>query len=254
MNTGLTALVTGASSGIGLAIARQLHARGHRVIALARREKQLAALSASIGTERLHTIVADVSDRTAMAMRLDELPADFAAIDILVNNAGLALGLERSAEAAIDDWDTMIDVNCRALVWLTRQILPGMVARGTGHVINMGSIAGRYPYRGSNVYGASKAFVAQFADNLRADLLGTSVRSTLIEPGMVGASEFSNVRFHGDDARAASVYVGTEPLLPDDIAATVVWVIDQPAHVNINRIELMPVCQAVDSVSVVRSD
>ncbi|MEM1261138.1 MAG: SDR family NAD(P)-dependent oxidoreductase [Pseudomonadota bacterium] len=247
-----TTLVTGASSGIGLAIAERLHADGHRVIALARREQHLADLAAAAQSDRLHTVAADITDRGQVTQALATLPPDFADIDILVNNAGLALGLDSSAAAAIDDWDTMIDVNCRALVWLTRQVLPRMLERGAGHVINMGSTAGRYAYRGSNVYGASKAFVAQFTANLRADLLGTAIRSTLIEPGLVGGSEFSNVRFHGDDDEAASVYAGTEPLLPADIAAAVAWVVAQPAHVNVNRIELMPVCQAVDSISVAR--
>ena len=248
-----TALVTGASSGIGHAIAAQLAADGARVIALARRGERLARLKENApDADRITTLAVDLTDRGAVTAALAELPAEFASIDTLVNNAGAALGLDVSAEADIDDWDGMIAINCSVLVWLTRQLLPGMLAAGRGHIINIGSVAGTLPYRGNNVYGATKAFVAQFTRNLRADLLGTAVRATLIEPGLVGGCEFSEVRFHGDKSRADAVYAGTEPLTPVDIAAAVAFALGQPAHVNVNRIELMPVCQAPDRVSVVR--
>ena len=249
-----TALVTGASSGIGHAIAAQLAADGARVIALARRGERLGELARNAPKpEHVTTLTVDLTDRAAVTAALAGLPAEFSSIDTLVNNAGAALGLDVSAEADIDDWDGMIAINCSALVWLTRQLLPAMLAVGRGHIVNIGSIAGTLPYRGNNVYGATKAFVAHFTRNLRADLLGTPVRATLIEPGMVGGCEFSEVRFHGDKSRADAVYAGTEPLTPADIAAAVAFALGQPAHVNVNRIELMPVCQAPDQVGVVRN-
>jgi len=171
---------------------------------------------------------------------------------VLVNNAGLALGLQRAHEADLDDWETMIDTNSKGLVYCTRALLPGMVQRGRGHVINIGSIASLYPYPGGNVYGATKAFVRQFTLNLRADLVGTGVRCTDIEPGLSGGTEFSNVRMHGDDAKAAKVYEGTQPLLPEDIAEAVHWVTTLPAHVNVNTIEMMPACQGPAALTVVR--
>ncbi len=248
------ALVTGASSGIGQAIAEQLLTEGHRVIALARREERLQALKRHSGAASgLHIATADVRDKDAMRSVLRALPGDFAEIDVLINNAGLALGVTPAQESQFDDWQTMIDTNCTALAWLSRELLPAMLERGRGHIVNMGSIAGRYPYRGSSVYGASKAFVEQFSLNLRADLLGTPIRCTLIEPGMVGNSEFSLVRMAGNEAAAAAVYAGAEELTPESVASAVSYVINQPAHVNVNRIELMPVCQAADSIGVSRS-
>lgn len=247
------ALVTGASSGIGQAIAEQLLSEGHRVIALARRKDRLRALRAHPNANSgLHIATADVRSEVAMRSALTELPAAFAEIDVLVNNAGLALGISPAQTSNFADWQTMIDTNCTALVWLSRELLPAMLARGRGHIVNMGSIAGRYPYRGSNVYGASKAFVEQFSLNLRADLLGTPIRCTLIEPGMVGDSEFSLVRMAGDEDAAAAVYEGAEELTPESVASAVSYVINLPAHVNVNRIELMPVCQAADSIGVSR--
>ncbi|GLR15103.1 SDR family NAD(P)-dependent oxidoreductase [Chitinimonas viridis] len=245
------ALVTGASSGFGLATAQRLLARGYRVIAAARRQDKLAALADQHPGQVL-ALPLDVSDRQAIRAALTALPGDWAAIDLLVNNAGLALGLAPAQGASLDDWQTMIDTNCLGLAAVTHAVLPGMVARNRGLIINIGSIAGDYAYPGGNVYGATKAFVHQFSLNLKADLLGTGVRVSSIEPGLAGGSEFSNVRFKGDDAKAASVYQGTQPLLPDDIAATVEWLASLPPHVNINVIEMMPTCQAPGPLAIHR--
>lgn len=173
-------------------------------------------------------------------------------MDLLVNNAGLALGLEPAHKADLEDWEQMIATNISGLTLITRLLLPGMVARNRGHVINIGSIAGTYPYPGGNVYGATKAFVKQFSLNLRADLAGTAVRVTNVEPGLCGGTEFSNVRFHGDDAKAATVYQGVQAILPEDIANTVLWISEQPAHVNINSIEIMPVAQTFGPLHISR--
>lgn len=237
------ALVTGASAGFGAAIVRRLHADGWKVVAAARRADRLAALAAELG-ERVLAFPLDVTDRAAVEALPTSLPADFAAVDLLVNNAGLALGLEPAQRANLVDWETMVATNVAGLMRCTRVMLPGMVERGRGHVINIGSVAGGTPYPGGNVYGATKAFVHQFTLNLKADLLGTPVRATAIEPGLVGGSEFSNVRFKGDDARAASVYAGAEALTPEDIAEAVAWVAHLPPRVNINFLEMMPACQA----------
>jgi 3-hydroxy acid dehydrogenase/malonic semialdehyde reductase len=235
--------VTGATAGFGAAIARRYVAEGHRVIAAGRRAERLAALAGELGAAVL-PLTLDVRDRAAVGAAVAGLPADWAAIDVLVNNAGLALGLEPAQRADLDQWETMIDTNTKGLAYVTRAVLPGMVARDRGHVVNMGSVAALYPYPGGNVYGATKAFVKQFSLNLRADLFGTKVRVTDIEPGLVGGSEFSLVRFGGDAARAASMYEGTDPLLPEDVAEAVYWVTTQPPRVNINTLELMPVCQS----------
>ena len=243
--------VTGASSGFGTAIARRFARSGALVVAAARRVDRLEALRKELGANVL-PVALDVRDREAVQRVAEELPKEFAAIDVLVNNAGLALGLQRAHEADLDDWETMIDTNTKGLVYCTRAVLPGMVQRGRGHVINLGSIAGRYPYPGGNVYGATKAFVRQFTLNLRADLVGTGVRCTDIEPGLSGGTEFSNVRMHGDDAKAAKVYEGTQPLLPEDVAEAVHWVTTLPAHVNVNTIEMMPTSQGPAALTVVR--
>lgn len=234
-----TVFVTGASSGFGAAIARRFAATGARVVACARRADRLAALGPDV-----LPLVLDVRDRAAVAAAIEALPASHADIDVLVNNAGLALGLEPAHRADLDDWERMLDTNCRGLVYCTHAVLPGMVARGRGHVVNIGSTAATYPYPGGNVYGATKAFVRQFSLNLRSDLHGTGVRVTCIEPGMVGGTEFSLVRFGGDAERAAQVYAGMEPLTADDVAEAVYWSVAQPPHVNVNTIELMPVAQS----------
>jgi 3-hydroxy acid dehydrogenase/malonic semialdehyde reductase len=244
-------VITGATSGFGAAIARRFAEQGHRVVAIGRRAERLAALRESLG-DCIFPLPLDVTDRAAVCTAIATLPDDFAAVDILVNNAGLALGLEPAHRARLDDWEAMIDTNAKGLIYMTHALLPGMVERDRGHVINLGSIAATYPYPGGNVYGATKAFVRQFSLNLRADLAGTRVRVTDIEPGMVGGSEFSTVRFGGDQERAAELYEGADPLLPEDIADTVAWVALRPPRVNINTIELMPVSQSFGPLPVFR--
>lgn len=238
------AFITGATSGFGAACARRLATHGWRLILCGRRQDRLETLRAELATTvPVHTFPLDVRDETAVRAAVATLPAEFAAVDLLVNNAGLALGLEPAHRCAMEDWERMIDTNIKGLVYCTRAILPGMVERDRGHVINIGSVAGNYPYPGGNVYGATKAFVKQFSLNLRADLLGTRVRVTNVEPGLA-ESEFSLVRFKGDADQAARVYQNVQSLHPDDIADLVYWVATRPAHVNINRVEVMPVCQA----------
>ncbi len=238
-----TILVTGATAGFGAAFARRFVADGHRVIATGRRVERLAALAEELG-ERLLPMALDVTDKAAVAGFVDSLPEGWRQIEVLVNNAGLALGLSPAWEADLADWDTMVATNVTGLIHVTRAILPGMVARNDGIILNLSSVAGVYPYPGGHVYGGSKAFVQQFSLNLRADLVGRNIRVTDIEPGMVQGSEFSTVRFGGDDNKAAAVYAGTNAMVPEDIAETAAWLISLPPHVNINRIEMMPTCQA----------
>jgi len=246
-----TVFVTGASAGFGASIARRFAADGDRVVVSARRADRIGELAKELGDAVL-PVTFDVRDRDAVAATVASLPAEFAEIDVLVNNAGLALGLGPAPEADLDQWDQMIDTNCKGLTYCTRAILPGMVARGRGHVINLGSIAGTYPYPGGNVYGATKAFVHQFSLNLRSDLHGTGVRVTSVEPGLSGGTEFSVVRFGGDQDKAGQVYQGVEPLGPDDVAEAVHWAATLPPHVNINVIEMMPVAQSFSALAVAR--
>jgi len=245
-------LVTGATAGFGTAIAKRFASSGHRIVAVGRRSERLEALRAELGAELVHTVQLDVRDGAAVASALGSLPGDFAEVDVLVNNAGLALGLEPAHKASLADWDTMIATNVTGLVHVTHALLPGMVARDRGHVVNIGSTAARYPYPGGNVYGATKAFVRQFSLNLRADLAGTRVRVTDIEPGLVGGSEFSTVRFGGDAERAAKVYEGADPLVPEDVAEAVHWVATLPPRVNINVLEMMPVSQSFAPLAIAR--
>ncbi|MGK3204053.1 SDR family oxidoreductase [Amycolatopsis sp. MEPSY49] len=249
--TNQTVFVTGASAGFGDAIARRFVAEGARVIAVARSGDKLEKLAGELGDAVL-PVTLDVSDPGAVRQKIDALPAEWAAVDVLVNNAGLAKGLEPAHKADLDDWDQMIATNVRGLAHVTRALLPGMVERGRGHVINIGSIAGTYPYPGGNVYGATKAFVHQFSLNLRSDLHGTGVRVTNVEPGMVGGTDFSKVRFDGDAAKADKVYEGTTPLTAEDVAESVYWAASQPEHVNINVIELMPVVQSFSALQIYR--
>jgi 3-hydroxy acid dehydrogenase / malonic semialdehyde reductase len=245
-----TVFVTGASSGFGAAVARRFAADGARVIAAARRADRLASLVSELGPQ-VRPLTLDVRDRAGVAAAVAGLPEEFSAVDLLVNNAGLALGLGPAQDADLDDWDQMIDTNCKGLVYCTRAILPGMVARGRGHVINLGSVAGAYPYPGGNVYGGSKAFVHQFSLNLRSDLHGTGVRVTCVEPGMAD-TEFSLVRFSGDQGKADNVYAGMQPLTADDIAESIHWAATMPRHVNVNTIELMATAQSFAPFQVAR--
>jgi NADP-dependent 3-hydroxy acid dehydrogenase YdfG len=244
-----TILITGATSGFGAACARRFAAEGWQLILTGRRLDRLEALETELRSAVIRIIQMDVRNR-------DKVHAAFArlgAIDVLLNNAGLALGLEPAWETDLDDWDTMIDTNIKGVVYCTREILPGMVQRNSGLIVNIGSTAGSWPYPGGNVYGATKAFVQQFSRNLRADLLGTKVRVTNLAPGM-SESEFSNVRFKGDDAAAARVYRGTEPLRPEDIADIVYYLATLPPHVNINSLEVMPVDQSWGPLAVSREE
>ncbi len=249
----LTALVTGATSGFGHAVAQRLVRDGHRVIAAGRRAERLAALRRDLG-QSLMPLTLDVTDAAAVAALPGSLPEGWREVDVLVNNAGLALGLDPAQNADLDHLDRMIATNVTGLVHMTRALLPGMVERNRGHVVNIGSVAGSYPYPGGHVYGGTKAFVKQFSLNLKADLVGSFVRVTDIEPGLCGGTEFSNVRFSGDDTMAAAVYKGIEPLTADDIAETVSWVVSLPRHVNINRVEMMPTCQAPGPTVIKRQD
>lgn len=247
----MNVFVTGASAGFGAAIARIFVQAGHRVVATARRADRLEKLARELGPTLL-PLELDVRERAAIESLPQRLPADFSQIDLLVNNAGLALGLEPAHRAQLDDWERMIETNCTGLVAVTRALLPGMVERNRGHVVNLGSTAGTYPYAGGNVYGATKAFVHQFSLNLRADLAGTAIRVTNVEPGLCGGTEFSNVRFKGDDDRAAGVYRDVAPLTAEDIAEAIFWIATRPPHVNVNTIELMPVAQSFAGLSVHR--
>ena len=244
-------LITGASSGFGAAMARKFVGNGHRVIAAARRSEKLAALRQELGANLL-PLTMDVTDKASIERGLAGLPNEWRPIDVLINNAGLALGTEPVPQARLDEWETMIATNVTGLVTVTHLLLPEMVARHSGTIINVGSIAGSTPYPGGNVYGATKAFVDQFSRNLRADLVGTGVRTTNLAPGLVGGSEFSQVRLRGNEAAAAKVYEGTQPLTPEDIADTAYWIATLPAHVNINHLEMMPICQGYGPLAIKR--
>ena len=249
----MNVLITGASAGFGKALAERLVANGHRVIGCARRLDKLNALADTLG-EAFLPVVMDVSDTASIPHIIADLPADFKQIDVLVNNAGLALGTEPAHNASLDDWIRMIDTNIKGLMALTHAVLPAMVARDSGYIINVGSIAGSWPYFGGNVYGATKAFVKQFSLNLRADLLGTQVRVTNLEPGNVAGTEFSNVRYHGDDKKAAQVYDGFKTMTGDDIGDILLWLIESPAHINVNRLEVMPVAQTYNGLTIAKQD
>jgi NADP-dependent 3-hydroxy acid dehydrogenase YdfG len=248
-----TVLITGASSGFGEACARKFRGPENRLIIAARRLEKLDALQQKLSDTECFVLQLDVRDRESVKKKLANLPEPFNEIDILVNNAGLALGLEPAHEADLENWDTMVDTNIKGLIYCTRQILPGMVRRRRGHIVNIGSVAGSTPYPGGNVYGATKAFVQQFSSNLRSDLLGNPIRVTNIEPGLA-ETEFSLVRFRWDAEKAGEVYRGTQPLTGDDIAEMVYWVTSLPPHVNINRLEVMPVCQAWAPFSIYRRE
>ena len=251
MPTPSVVFVTGATAGFGLAITRRFIADGCRVVICGRRVDRLDALQKELG-DLAHAVPLDVRDREEVEGAIASLPPAFSDIDILVNNAGLALGVAGAAHAEVDDWDVMVDTNIKGLMYCTHTVLPGMIARRRGHIVNIGSTAGEYAYPGGNAYGGSKAFVRQFSKNLRADLLGTPVRVTYVAPGLSGGTEFSQVRLKGDETKAASVYQDTQPLSADDIADSVHWAATRPAHVNINEITLMPVCQAPGPMAIHR--
>ena len=242
-----TILITGATSGFGKSCAEYFAEQGWQLILTGRRTDRLEQLKTDLGGAVRQVITLDVRKRDQVFEAFEPLTD----VDVLLNNAGLALGLEPAWDVNIEDWDVMVDTNIKGLMYCTRALLPQLVKRNSGHIVNIGSTAGTWPYPGGNVYGGTKAFVQQFSRNLRADLLGSQVRVTNLAPGMA-ESEFSNIRFKGDTEQASKVYQGTEPLLPQDIAETVYWIVSRPAHVNINAIELMPVDQAWGPFSIHR--
>ncbi|MDQ2075756.1 SDR family oxidoreductase [Marinimicrobium sp. ABcell2] len=247
-----TVLITGASSGFGAACAEKFAEAGHNLILLARRLDRLETLQHTLQDRcQVHIDRLDVTDSSAVSDVLNRLPSAFKNIDILINNAGLALGLDPAHSASLEDWETMVNTNILGLLRVTHQILPGMVAKDSGHIVNIGSTAGSWPYPGGNVYGATKSFVQTFSRQLRADLLGKHIRVSNIDPGLA-ETEFSQVRFKNDREQATGVYKGTQPLTAKDIAEIVFWVTSVPPHININALEVMPVCQAWGPLSVDR--
>jgi 3-hydroxy acid dehydrogenase/malonic semialdehyde reductase len=247
--------ITGASAGIGAAIARHLAQAGYRLILLARRQEKLERLQREIHEKTLqmpHRAALDVSSKEAVVATFQSVAREVGPIDILINNAGLALGLDAAHRARLEEWEECVAVNIEGLLYCTHAVLPSMVERNRGHIVNLGSVAGSYPYPGGSVYCATKAFVHQFSLSLRADLLGTAVRVSCIEPGLLGGTEFSLTRFRGDVEKAGKVYEGTKPLQPEDIAQIVHFCLSLPPHVNVNTIEVMPVGQAFSSLAVYR--
>lgn len=247
-----TALITGASSGFGAALARLLSKNGYRLILTARRADRLQEVARECRTAT-HIAAFDIRIRREVEAFHAGLPDEWRDIDVLVNNAGLAQGLSSADEGNLDDWETMVHTNILGLLYMTRLFLPRMKERNSGHIVNLGSVASKAAYKGGNVYGATKAFVGHFSRNLRADLLGTRIRVTNIEPGMA-ETEFSLGRFHGDAERAKQVYADTEPLTADDVAEAIHWAISRPAHVNIDNIEIMPTMQSWAGLTVVREE
>lgn len=248
-----TILITGATSGFGEAIARSFAANNDwQLILTGRRQQRLDALQQELGgASKVHTSCFDITDRKAVTQAIEDLPSQFADIDVLVNNAGLALGLEPADKTDLDDWETMVDTNIKGLMYCTRKLLPKMRTRNQGYIINIGSVAGNWPYPGGNVYGATKAFVKQFSLSLRADLLGSNIRVTNIEPGNA-ETEFSMVRFKDDEQRADGVYQNTVALTADDIANTIWWLVNTPEHMNVTTMEVMPTQQATGPLAVYR--
>lgn len=244
--------ITGATSGFGLECAKLFIAQGAKVIATGRREDRLATLQSELG-KSLHVLPLDVRDKDAVNRAIGSLPSAFTEVDMLINNAGLALGLSSFDRLSMEEIEQMIDTNIKGVMYCTHALLPGMITRDRGHIVNLSSIAGTYPYPGGNVYGATKAFLTQFSLNLRSDLLGKNIRVTNIEPGMCD-TEFSTVRFSGDKSKADTVYKGMQPLSATDIADIIGWCLLRPAHVNINRVEVMPVMQAFSPFAVSRKN
>lgn len=247
-----TVFITGATSGFGLACAERFAATGARIIIAGRRQDRLLELSARLGKiVPVHALQLDVRHKEAVREAVGSLPQAFSQVDILINNAGLALGTASFDKQDMADLEQMVQTNIMGVIYCTHALLPGMMARDRGHIFTIGSVAGNYPYPGGNVYGGTKAFASQFSLNLRADLLGRNIRVTSIEPGMA-ETEFSLVRFHGDTGRAGAVYEGVEALTAGDVAEAVAWCAQQPAHVNVNRLELMPTQQAFSPFAVHR--
>ncbi|NOQ98075.1 MAG: SDR family NAD(P)-dependent oxidoreductase [Calditrichae bacterium] len=239
-----TVCITGASAGFGESCVRRFAKGGKKLVLVARRLERLQQLQNELGGPKMiHIVQLDVRDKNLVKKAFESLPADFSEIDLLINSAGLALGVEFAYEADVENWETMIDTNIKGLVYCTREILPGMVKRKSGYIMNVGSTAGNWPYPGGNVYGATKSFVQQFSRNLRAELVGRGIRVSNIEPGLA-ETEFSIVRFKGDKNRASKVYDGTDPLTGEDIAEIAWWLYNLPPHVNVNTLEVMPTCQA----------
>jgi 3-hydroxy acid dehydrogenase/malonic semialdehyde reductase len=244
-------LITGATAGFGRAFVKKFICEGHRVIAIGRRSDRLEVLAQEF-QDQIIVVPLDVSKKDEVEKKLSGLPPSWQEIDVLINNAGMALGTLSAQQSHLQDWEQMVDTNIKGVMYCTHALLPGMVKRNRGHIVNIGSVAGEFPYPGGNVYGATKAFVHQFSLNLRADLIGTAVRVTSLEPGMCGGTEFSEVRLKGDKKKAAAVYAGVDYLTPEDIADTVYWIVNRPAHVNINTISLMPVQQSFGSWAIHR--
>ncbi|WP_024955174.1 SDR family oxidoreductase [Sulfurospirillum arcachonense] len=235
-------LVTGATSGFGRETVKMFAKAGHKVIAVGRRLDKLDELKNELNDCDICTVSLDVRDKEAVFTAIESLPSEYKNIDILVNNAGLALGLEKAPDALLEDWEIMIDTNIKGLLYMTKAILPTMVERKSGYIFNLGSIAGNWPYEGGNVYGSTKSFVQQFSFNLRNDLKGTNIRVSNIEPGF-SKTEFSNVRFKGDDEKANAIYDGMQPLVGEDIANLIFTLSQLPEHVNVNSLEVMPTAQ-----------
>ncbi len=246
-----TVLITGATSGIGLACARKFAENGDRLILTGRNENRLAEISNELKEKGTPVLVLafDVRDREAARRCVESLPAEWQEIDVLVNNAGLALGLEPEYEGNPDDWETMIDTNIKGLLTMTRLVVPGMVERNRGHIINVGSVAGDAAYAGGNVYCATKAAVKALSDGLRIDVADTAIRVTNLKPGLV-ETNFSNIRFHGDTGRAANVYKGIKPMTGDDIADVAVYAANAPEHVQIAEVLILATHQASGSIIV----
>jgi NADP-dependent 3-hydroxy acid dehydrogenase YdfG len=245
-------LITGATSGFGMSCAELFSRKGYKTILIGRRKERLLKLSKKLGVKKNLPIQLDVRNKKEVFQTIEELPNDFKKISILINNAGLAWGLEPAHKVDIKKWETMIDTNCKGLVYITRAVLPGLIKRNKGHIVNIGSVAGSYPYQGGNVYGGTKAFVKQFSLGLKSDLLGTKVKITNIEPGMAD-TEFSLVRFSGNKKKANDVYKKMTPLNGKDIAETILWSVNRPSHVNINRIEIMPLQQGFNFFAISRT-
>lgn len=248
--TSKTILVTGATSGFGRAVVRRFVAGGWRAIATGRRSDRLEELVEELGREHVHLCPFDMRDEEAMKAAIHAIPEAFGGIDMLVNNAGLALGTKAAQESDLGQWRQMIDTNVTALATITHLLLPTLIAR-SGAIVNLSSVAAIYPYPGSNVYGGTKAFVSQFSLGLRSDLAGTDVRVTVIEPGMA-ETEFTLVRTGGDQAASDALYAGAQPMTAEDIAGTIWWLANLPPHLNINRLEMMPVRQSFAAFQVAR--